>query len=62
MDSDRAERFARAVIEATEIGRLAMSVLDGGLFAGARFVELAEAVTGAEPDEEAGRLTSANKA
>jgi hypothetical protein len=40
----RASAFARACLEATEIGRLAMNVMDGGVFAGARLVELAEKV------------------
>ena len=38
---DRAERFVRAVLEATDVGRMALAVLDAGLFAGARLVELA---------------------
>jgi hypothetical protein len=37
-------------MEATELGRIAMAVLDGGLFAGARVAELAEAVVVREPD------------
>jgi len=49
VDAERAERFARAVAEATELRRMAMAVLDGGLFAGARLVELAEAVSQTDP-------------
>ena len=44
VDAGRAERFARGVLEATELGRMALAVLDGGLFAGATLVELAERV------------------
>jgi hypothetical protein len=40
----RARAFARASVEMTEIGRAAMAVMDGGVFAGARLVELAERV------------------
>ena len=40
----RARAFARACVEMTEIGRAAMGVMDGGVFAGARLVELAERV------------------
>jgi len=38
----RARAFARACVEMTEIGRAAMAVMDGGVFAGTRLVELAE--------------------
>ncbi|HEU4582561.1 MAG TPA: hypothetical protein VFS67_30100 [Polyangiaceae bacterium] len=44
MPVERARQFARAVLELDSIGRLALAVLDGGLFTGARLVELAEAV------------------
>jgi len=47
VDAERAERFARAVVEATELGRMAMAVLDGGSFAGARLVDLADAIASA---------------
>ena len=40
----RARAFARACVEMTEMGRAAMAVMDGGVFAGARLVELAERV------------------
>jgi hypothetical protein len=41
---ERARAFARACVEMTERGRAAMGVMDGGVFAGARLVELAERV------------------
>jgi hypothetical protein len=41
--TERARDFARAVLELDEIGRLALAVLDGGLFVGSRVVELASA-------------------
>jgi hypothetical protein len=41
---ERAEAFARAVLELDPIARLALAVLDGGLFTGTRLVELAGAV------------------
>ena len=44
VEAERADRFARAVVEATALGRAAMAVFDGGLFAGARLAELAEAI------------------
>jgi hypothetical protein len=44
VEAARAARFARGVLEGTELGRPALAVLDGGLFAGARLVELAEAI------------------
>jgi hypothetical protein len=48
---ERARAFARACLEMTELGRAAMAVLDGGVFAGARVVELAgRVVGGAEQD------------
>jgi hypothetical protein len=40
----RARAFARACVEMTEMGRVAIGVMDGGVFAGARLVELAERV------------------
>jgi hypothetical protein len=43
---ERARAFATACIEMTEIGRLGMGVLDGGVFAATRLVELAEKVAG----------------
>ncbi len=44
IDTARAERFARAVLESTPLGRHALGVLDGGILAGARLVDLAGAV------------------
>jgi len=41
---ERARAFARGCVEMTEVGRAAMGVMDGGVFAGARLVELAERV------------------
>lgn len=49
----RARDFARAVLELDELGRLALAVLDGGLFVGSRVVELAEAFLEAESTLEA---------
>jgi len=40
----RARAFARACIEMAEIGRAAMAVMDGGVFSGARLVELADVI------------------
>src|SRR5258708_18932861 len=45
--------FARAFLDADELGRLALAVLHGGLFAGRRTVELAAAVVETETDAEA---------
>lgn len=42
VSAERARRFARAWIEMQPMGALVLGVLDGGLFAGARLVELAE--------------------
>ena len=47
----RARAFARACVEMTEMGRAAMAVMDGGVFAGARLVELAERVVRDGGDE-----------
>jgi hypothetical protein len=44
IDATRAERFARAVLESMPLGRPALGVLDGGVFAAARLIELAAAV------------------
>jgi len=41
--AERARDFARAVLELDELGRLALAVLDGGLFMGSRVVDLAAA-------------------
>jgi hypothetical protein len=62
VDAGRAERFARGDLEATEMGRMAIAVLDGGLFAGARLVELAEASVSAERGRELASLTPTKKA
>jgi len=43
ISAERARDFARAVLELDELGRLALAVLDGGLFVGSRVVELADA-------------------
>lgn len=40
----RANAFAQACLETTEMGRLALGVMDGRVFAGARLVGLAERV------------------
>jgi hypothetical protein len=52
IDGDRARRFARAVIESFPITKLAKEVLDGGLFAGMRLVELAGAVVATDSKKE----------
>jgi hypothetical protein len=43
----RLQGFARACLELTDVGRLALSVLDGGLFAPRRALELAEHIMAA---------------
>ena len=43
ISTERAREFARAVLELDELGRIALAVLDGGLFVGTRVVELAAA-------------------
>ncbi len=48
VSGERARAFARACIEADEIGRSALGVLDGGPFAGTRLVESAERVLDAQ--------------
>jgi len=59
---DRAERFARAVLEATDVGRVALAVLDGGLFAGSRLVELATRVLEARSSPPAARANGGGNA
>lgn len=49
VEVERLRAFARAFLEADELGRLALAVLDGGLFAGRRALELAAALLEAEP-------------
>jgi hypothetical protein len=44
VSGEQARAFARACIEADEIGRVALAVIDGGVFAGTRLVALAERV------------------
>jgi hypothetical protein len=44
---ERARAFALACIEMTHVGRAALGVLNGGVFAGTRVVELAGHVVGA---------------
>jgi hypothetical protein len=44
IDGARLVGFARACLEGTEAGRLALAVLDGGLFAPRRALELAARV------------------
>ena len=55
----RAHRFARAVIESMAIGPAALGVLDGGVLAGARLVELAGAVLKAASGVAAARSCAA---
>jgi hypothetical protein len=43
----RLQGFARACLEMTDVGRLALAVLDGGLFAPRRALELAEHIMAA---------------
>ncbi len=60
--AERARDFARAVLELDEIGRLALAVLDGGLFMGSRVVDLASAYLAvsdaSEGDTEPGEVAS----
>ena len=51
VDVDRLRAFARAFLEADALGRLALAVLDGGLFAGRRALELAAALLGENAGE-----------
>ena len=46
--------FARACLEGSETGRLALAVLDGGLFAPRRALELAARVLGESQEAELG--------
>jgi hypothetical protein len=46
-DLARLQGFARACLEMTDVGRLALAVLDGGLFAPRRALELAEHIMAA---------------
>ena len=45
VESERMRAFARACLELTEVGRLALAVLDGGVFAPRRALELANIIT-----------------
>ena len=45
VSGERLRAFARACLELSEPGRLALAVLDGGLFASRRALELAAYVT-----------------
>ena len=47
VEPERMRAFARACLELTEVGRLALAVLDGGVFAPRRALELAKTVTDA---------------
>jgi len=44
VETERLRAFARACLELSETGRLALAVLDGGLFASRRALELAAQV------------------
>ena len=44
VESERMRAFARACLDLTEVGRLALAVLDGGVFAPRRALELAKTV------------------
>jgi hypothetical protein len=46
----RLQGFARACLEMTDVGRLALAVLDSGLFAPRRALELAEHIMAATAD------------
>ena len=48
ISGDRARQFARAVIESMPGGAEALAVLDGGLFAATRLIELAASTARAE--------------
>jgi hypothetical protein len=59
----RLQGFARACLELTDVGRLALAVLDGGLFAPRRALELAEhimAATGEAASESRPAVAGAN--
>ena len=47
VESERMRACARACLEVSEVGRLALAVLDGGVFAPRRALELAKTVTDA---------------
>lgn len=49
VEPERMQAFARAYLEVSEVGRLALAVLDGGLFAPRRALELAQLVHDAVP-------------
>jgi hypothetical protein len=52
--AERARDFARAVLQLDDLGRLALAVIDGGLFVGTRVVELAAAyLEGADEADDA---------
>jgi hypothetical protein len=44
VEPERMQAFARACLEVSEVGRLALAVLDGGVFAPRRALELAVVV------------------
>lgn len=44
VESEPMRAFARACLEVSEVGRLALAVLDGGVFAPRRALELAKTV------------------
>lgn len=47
VEQERIRAFARACLELSEVGRLALAVLDGGVFAPRRALELAKTVADA---------------
>ena len=47
VEPERMRTFARACLEVSDVGRLALAVLDGGVFAPRRALELAKVVCNA---------------
>ena len=54
--------FARACLEVTDVGRLALAVLDGGVFAPRRALELAKLVHDTAAAKSCERLSGAQDA
>lgn len=51
VEAERMWAFARACLEVSEVGRLALAVLDGGVFAPRRALELVRLVSDADRDD-----------
>ena len=62
VEAERLKAFARTCLELSEAGRLALAVLDGGLFASRRALELAACVIrGADEASHDGRAVAVKK-